>query len=300
MDLNNTETASLIQPRKTASINALINSNNLDHPVAKQYLEKYAEYEKNLAKNINQKIEKEEAKPKIVLPDLKPIDPDSLYEVFKAAYRFFNGKDFDEKANYGEGRVLAKTLILYFLQHKAFFKSPLLDKSQNKPDFNKGLLIFGGFGCGKTSIMHTFHKMFQYSFSHQVDVLDIEGTTQFLGRYQLSFGFYTTNEVVDHFEKISEKEEKDSFWRLHKFGLKYYDDLMTERTASNYGFVEIFKDILEKRCFSDAKTMCSLNYSGDSINSTLDAISVKYGERVYDRCFEMFNFIGLKGKSMRK
>ena len=53
--------------------------------------------------------------------------------------------------------------------------------------------------------------------------------------------------------------------------------------------VEIFKDILEKRYSNNAKTMVSMNYSGNSVEETLDAISDKYGERVYDRIFEMFN-----------
>ena len=64
--------------------------------------------------------------------------------------------------------------------------------------------------------------------------------------------------------------------------------------------VEIFKDILEKRYSNNAKTMVSMNYSGNSVEDTLDAISIKYGERVYDRIFEMFNIIDLHGKSLRK
>lgn len=291
-----TEIGSLVPPRKSATIDALLKVNNVEHPIAKKYLEEYTKYQENFEKHLEIIPKKQE----VILPELKPIDVESLYDLFKSAFQFFNEKTFDEKVNDGEGRKLARTLIAYFLNKKSFYKSPIIYSKLNEPSLDKGLLIIGGFGCGKTSIIKTFHQMFQYAVSNPIIVKDIEGTEQFLGRYKLGFPFYTTNDVVDDFEKISEKEEKDFFWKRHNFGLKYYDDLMTERTASNYGKVEIFKDILEKRYSNNAKTMVSMNYSGNSVEDTLDAISIKYGERVYDRVFEMFNIIDLHGKSLRK
>ena len=74
---------------------------------------------------------------------------------------------------------------------------------------------------------------------------------------------------------------------------------MTESTASNYGKLEIFKDLFEMRYTNRAKTLISLNYAG-TLDETLDEISKKYGERVYDRLFEMFNIIELHGESLRK
>ena len=298
MESNRIETGigNLTPPRKSATIDALLKVNNIEHPIAKKYLEEYDKYLKQMKEHF-EKFPKKEA---IILPDLKPIDVESLYDVFKSAFQFFNDKPFNENANNSEGRKLARTLIAYFLNKKNFLKSPIIYSKLNEPSLEKGLLIIGGFGCGKTSIIKTFHQMFQYAVSNPIIVKDIEGTDQFLGRYKLGFPFYTTNDVVDAYEKISEKEEKDIFWKRHNFGFKYYDDLMTERTASNYGKVEIFKDILEKRYSNNAKTMASMNYSGNSVEETLDAISDKYGERVYDRIFEMFNIIDLHGKSLRK
>ncbi len=295
-DKTETDLDSLITPRKSATIEMLLKANNVEHPIAKKYLEEYEKYQNNLQNHLDKIPKKQE----VILPELRPIDAENLYEVFKAAFRFFNGKDFDERVNNDEGKKLARTLIAYFLKKKSFTKSPLLCEKHSVSDLQKGLLIIGGYGCGKTSIIKTFHEMFKFAMNQPIGVKDIDGTEQFLGRYKLGFSFYTTNGVVDDYENISENSEKEFFWKHHNFGLKYYDDLMTERTASNYGKVEIFKDILEKRYSNNAITMCSMNYTGNSVEETLDAISEKYGERVYDRIFEMFNIITLNGKSLRK
>ena len=78
----------------------------------------------------------------------------------------------------------------------------------------EGLMIIGGYGTGKTSIIKTFHQMILFSFSNGIQVRDIEGTIQFLNRYKLGFGFYTANDVVKSFEGISNPEEKEIFKTL--------------------------------------------------------------------------------------
>lgn len=286
---------SLIPPRKTAAIEALLKINNVDHPIAKKYLEEFEAYQKNLENHMNQFPKKEE----IIMPELQPIPVDNLYEVFKEGFKFFNGKPFDENSNNSEGRKLARTLCAYFLQKEGFYKSPLINNKSN-PNLKKGLMIIGSYGTGKTSILKTFYQIFANANNHPITVIDKNGTAQFLGRYKLGFGYFTANEVVKKFEAILDPLEKELFWKKFSNGIKYFDDVMTENTASNYGKVEVFKDILEMRYSNSAKTLISLNYSGTTVNETLEALSTKYGERVYDRLFEMFNIIELKGESLRK
>ena len=285
----------LIPPRKSSAIEMLIKSGNMDHPIAKKYHEDYEEYQKNFQNNLHSLPKKEE----IVLPDLHPIPVDNLYEVFKEGFKFFNGKDFDENCNNGEGRKLARTLCAYFLEKDGFYKSPLINNKSN-PNLKKGLMIIGSYGTGKTCILKTFYQIFANANHHPIKVIDKNGTDQFLGRYKLGFGYFTANDVVKKFESIFEHSEKEAFWNRYKVGFKYFDDIMTENTASNYGKIEIFKDILELRYTSGARTLISLNYSGTSVDETLEALSNKYGERVYDRLFEMFNIIELKGESLRR
>lgn len=288
------DVGSLIPPRKTAAIDALLKVNNVDHHIAKKYMEEYAEYQKNLEAHLATLPKKEE----IILPELKPINIESLYDLFKSAFELFQKKPFDESVNNSESKRLARTLCAYFLQKKAFFRSPLLNE-KSIPDLKKGLMIVGGFGNGKTSILNTFHLMFKTAASMPIQVADIEGIPQLLGRYKLGFGYFTANDLVKTFEAISDPQEKEIFWNRHSKGIKYFDDIMTESTASNYGKIEIFKDLFEMRYTNRAKTLISLNYAG-TLDETLDEISKKYGERVYDRLFEMFNIIELYGESLRK
>ena len=292
---NSQDVASMIPPRKSGAIDLLLKANNVSHPIAKEYLEKYAEYEKNFQNHLANLPKKEE----VILPELKPITIESLYAVFKDGFRFFNTKEFDENCNDGEGRKLARTLCAYFLEREGFYKSPLINNKSN-PNLKKGLMIVGTYGTGKTSILKTFYQIFSNANQHPITVIDIHGTEQFLGRYKLGFGYFTANDVVKRFESIFDQLEKDLFWNRHKKGFKYYDDIMTESQASNFGKIEIFKDILEMRYSEGAKTILTMNYSGQSVDETLEQISKKYGERVYDRIFEMFNIIELKGESLRK
>ena len=288
------DVGSLIPPRKSAAIDALLKVNNVDHHLAKKYLEEYAEYQKNLEAHLATLPKKEE----IILPELKPINIESLYDLFKSAFELFQKKPFDETVNNSESKRLARTLCAYFLEKKAFLRSPLLNE-KSIPDMQKGLMIVGGYGTGKTSILNTFHQMFKTAASMPIQVTDIDGTLQLLGRYKLGFGYSTANDLVKTFEAISDPQEKEIFWNRYSKGIKYFDDIMTESTASNYGKIEIFKDLFEMRYTNGAKTLISLNYMG-TLDETLDEISKKYGERVYDRLFEMFNIIELHGESLRK
>ena len=288
------DVGSLIPPRKSAAIDALLKVNNVDHHLAKKYLEEYAEYQKNLEAHLATLPKKEE----IILPELKPINIESLYDLFKSAFELFQKKPFDETVNNSESKRLARTLCAYFLQKKAFLRSPLLNE-KSIPDLQKGLMIVGGYGTGKTSILNTFHQMFKIAASMPIQVTDIDGTLQLLGRYKLGFGYFTANDLVKNFEAISDPQEKEIFWNCYSKGIKYFDDIMTESTASNYGKIEIFKDLFEMRYTNRAKTLISLNYAR-TLDETLDEISKKYGERVYDRLFEMFNIIELHGESLRK
>ncbi|WP_428067350.1 hypothetical protein [Chryseobacterium gambrini] len=301
------ETGDFYPPIRTGTIDLLLKANP-DHPIAKEYLEKYKEYNERFQNFVKELPEKK----KIILPELKPADVESLYEVFKKAYRFFRGVEFDENLNkkpgneFGEGGILARTICAYLLKKKSFFKSPLLNKSINEPNFKKGLLIIGGLGIGKTSIMKTFYDMFLFANSNHVGVLDVEGTLQNLSRYKLGFKFFTSHEVVQDFHASAKSGHEKVFYKKHSRGIAYYDDLMTEKSA--FGKDELFSEILEERYTKDCLTMISVNYIGkevdgeytENLDTTLDAMAKKYGERVYDRSYAMFNMIELTGKSLRK
>jgi DNA replication protein DnaC len=218
------------------------------------------------------------------------ITPLRLWNVFK--------HNFSEvtRREWAKNEFTAKNLevlIYYFSQNEKFFQCDNLSKLSN-PSFDKGLLIVGTFGNGKTSVMKTFERIFK----------NTKG---------VSFKGYTANEVVTMYEKCSDSILKAEFNAKVNSGSRYFDDVKTERQASNYGKVNLFKDILEIRYNNRIiaignvekfnKTFITMNYKegyeGD-LQSAVNELGELYGGRVYDRLFDMFNIIEFKGPSFRK
>jgi len=262
-----------------------------DRGLSAEQKEKVAEY----FESINQK--------KSELPEYADANISELYDKFKQFYKLTNNKEFDPKANNGESKILAITLLYYFFKHRAFYLSPILNEDVSKPNLNKGLLVVGGTGCGKTSTFKALHKMLFTGCTTPVkSILDIKGNMQPITRYKPLFGFSTCNDVVSEYEGLNTAEEKNNFWNKYTKGTRYFDDLTTEREASNYGKVNLFQEMFEKRSIDLPKTIATMNYHNQSgsLEQTLDYLGQKYGFRVHDRLFQMFNIIELKGTSLRK
>jgi len=213
-----------------------------------------------------------------------------LWNVFKTHFQIVNQKEF-EKNEFTIKNL--EPLIYYFAKDERFFECENLSKLST-PSFDKGILIIGTFGNGKTAVMRTFEKIFS--------------TTK-----GVSFKGYSANEVVTMFEKCVDAETKADFNRKMNLGDRYFDDIKTERQASNYGKVNLFKDILENRYNNRIqttngetkinRTFGTCNYKEGFEGNTevaLEEFGEMYGGRVYDRFFEMFNIVEFKGKSFRK
>jgi len=240
---------------------------------------------------------------KVELPEYADANLSHLYKMFLDFYIIENKKEFYPKANNGEAKILIYTLLAYFFKDEMFFDSPILNKTISNPDLNKGLLVVGGTGCGKTSTFKAVHNMLFTGCTTPVkSILDIKGNLQPITRYKPLFGFSTCNDVVSEYEGLNTAEEKKNFWNKYTKATRYFDDLTTEREASNYGKVNLFQEMFEKRSIDLPKTIATMNYNDQSgsLEQTLDYLGQKYGFRVHDRLFQMFNIIELKGTSLRK
>lgn len=206
-----------------------------------------------------------------------------LWLLFKKHFQLIHGKPFVKTP---ETIQNLEPILYYFAKDERFFECANLTRL-SEPSFDKGLLIIGAFGNGKTSVMKVFESIFR----------GIKGT---------GFKGYSANEVVTMFEKISNEDNectRKEFETIMFNGIRYFDDLKTERIASNYGKVNIFKDILEERYNRNSKTHITCNFKegfNGNIKVGIDEFGEKYGGRVYDRVFEMFNIVEFKGKSFRK
>lgn len=216
--------------------------------------------------------------------------PLRLWNVFK--HNFFEVTRREWEKNDFTSKNL-EVLIYYFSQNEKFFKCENLSKL-SEPSFNKGLLIVGTYGNGKTSVMKTFERVFK--------------TTR-----GVSFKGYTANEIVTMYEKCSDSVLKAEFNSKVNSGSRYFDDVKTERQASNFGKVNLFKDILETRYNNRItlvngvekvnKTFITMNYKEGyegNLQVAIDEMGELYGGRVYDRLFDMFNVVEFKGISFRK
>lgn len=284
-------------PRRPSQYD-MLKAANPNHPLIVKYHEAQKKYNEYWLKAMPAK----EPEPMPELKKLVEIDFVSLYGLFKVFFLNANGEEFNPNHNNGEPKVLVYTLMYYLFRDIKFMSSPLLNNTINEPNRYKGLLVMGGYGCGKTSIFKAFRQLFfEASRDESILVKDVDGEMVPLKRYRkLFFAFFSVNDVVKDYEGCTTQEGKTRFWDIMIKGRHYYDDLTKEREASNYGKVELFQDILEGRYEKKMLTMASLNYMGETAESTLKAMGAKYGPRVYDRIFEMFNIVELKGKSLRK
>jgi DNA replication protein DnaC len=202
-----------------------------------------------------------------------------MWKMFLQTFREKYGYDFIRNE---ETLKNIKILFFYFLQDEEFFKCENLRSDITKPSFKKGLLIIGGYGLGKTDYFSVFEEIFKYN-------------------PDLRFKCYAAKNLVLDYEHCTTAYKKDDFFKDVSRPKMFIDDIASERLASNYGKVDIVQDVLSNRYDKKSLTYASCNYSDSDqcAKKTLESIGLRYGPRIYDRFFEMFNIIEFKGSSLR-
>ena len=137
---------------------------------------------------------------------------------------------------------------------------------------NKGFLLTGNIGCGKTLIMESFIRIYNY-------FCDDDPTKK--------IKIYDSREL---FYKIIEDGVD-----VYASGVLYIDDLGKEPIDyTNYGFTkQPMIELLSLRHSLGRLTFASGNFTLDGYYKE------KYGKTIVDRFKEMFNHIELKGESKR-
>lgn len=260
-------------------------------------LQKIKEFEDSLEAS---KIEaKKEKTPIQRTPGIVP-NKKNIWNGFLQAFRFVNNREFVQNP---ETIANLEPILKYFVKDESFFDSKNLLKhihgKQLTNSFEKGLLIIGDYGNGKTTIMKCFEMLFKRNYEIAIH----ENWDNIHLWNKLRFKGCKSHDVVTEFESISSPEGKDLFYKKYSSFRYYFDDVKKEKTASNYGKSEIMRDLIEKRYDRQALTYMTCNYkegySGD-IEEALIEFGEKYGGHVYDRMFEMYNIIEFKGKSFRR
>ncbi len=264
--------------------------------------EKVREFEENLAKSLILNSEKVDKEKKSTIPGLLP-DKKTIWKGFIEAFEFIEKKSFlqnpDTLAN-------IEPIIKYFAKDESFFQCQNLVKSFNgknlENNFEKGLLVIGDYGNGKTTIMSCLELLFLQNY--KIAVRDGWETVKLWN--ELRFKGIKSHDLVTEFEILDPKQAgftKEMFYKKFSGFRYYFDDLKKEKVASNFGKTEIVREILEKRYDAKAKTFGTCNYKegqSGNLQQALYEFGERYGGHIYDRIFEMFNIIEFKGKSFRK
>lgn len=162
----------------------------------------------------------------------------------------------------------------------------LNDRSRS---FDKGLLIMGRVGCGKTimlSALSNFINLFFYKRQYEFNSINLK--TKFIPVYSFVEGF--TSKGYDIF---SEGIKIGNLNISLMCDLLFIDDIGSENIVSNYGnTTNVIGELILRRYDKKLKTFATTN---------LDPTTLKtfYGDRVYSRMIEMFNFLILDGYDRR-
>ncbi|UYW01770.1 hypothetical protein K5I29_02270 [Flavobacterium agricola] len=282
--------------------------NILQKPVSKKEYEFLKRF-KNLTEEEESKIRRfeQENKPKQVLVPKNNkkrtqgefLTKETLWKVFLKEFYIQNNRNFIKTH---DSVVNVSSVMKYFLKDETFFDSVNLiasfDGKKLTPSFDKGLLIIGNYGNGKSSMMKAFADGINKVYTEAYN----EGWQTLPEWQSIRFGFHRVVDVVTEFEGVDNPEAKNLFFKRYSRFRHLYDDIKKEKMASNFGKTNLMKEIIEKRYDNKSKTFLICNYDDNFPNSVENALlefGTIYGGHIFDRLFEMFNILEFKGKSFR-
>ncbi|MFY7671587.1 hypothetical protein ACOSP6_10935 [Tenacibaculum sp. MEBiC06402] len=173
-----------------------------------------------------------------------------------------------------ENRKIVRTLIDYFCGIEDFNKYEVV---RNNPSLEKGLLVFGDCGVGKTVLFEIIRRVGR-------DIYSATGVKRMLFK-KISCGSFVSAYMMA-------TKSKNMSFDLKEFqkGRLFIDDLGFEKLAFNQ--YELMEQILFERYSKNALTFLTTNLTPSEIEN-------RYGKRIGDRLQEMFNYIKWEGNSFR-
>ena len=215
----------------------------------------------------------------VFLKTREELTEEKFRKLFEIVFKNLINKDFIFNEN---SKEYLDTLINYFYKNEKFYESNILIKNLNTPSLEKGLLIIGNPGIGKTIILKTFFTIFdEYCIYNS--------------KYR--FRIKNSKETVLQYESKEDFISNEDFFKSFITGFLMIDDLKAEGEAFKYGRKNLFNDILYLRYENRARTIVTCNYQENypnDIGKAIEEFGTKYDGRIYDRLFEMFNIIEVK------
>lgn len=175
-----------------------------------------------------------------------------------------------------ENEKVADILSRYFIGHESF--------EQEGRSLQKGILLAGSVGVGKTTLMQLFGR-------NPVSSFIIVPCRRIANEYAEQGGDMIETYCMESYPS------SDNPFRHETFGL-CFDDLGTETKKKNYGNeLNVMEEILLTR-YDSRQVLCQKTHI--TTNLSAEQIGEMYGSRVRSRMREMFNTIVFDGqKDMR-
>jgi len=165
--------------------------------------------------------------------------------------------------------------------------------------FEKGLMVRGGVGAGKTVLFKAFQRLisiikfwdFSSSWPGRVNTYGPCVTKAFV---IVPSNIIASDFTIDGFEIFNYSEKRKTTDRKLTTERMLIDDMGSEQLPSFYGnTVNIIGEVITRRYDENILTHLTSNLS-------IEELKTLYGLRVYDRLRAMVNDIVLKGESRRK
>lgn len=176
---------------------------------------------------------------------------------------------------YNEHNIpVLKCLTQYFTNDLAFYQctKDLPEIFKNRTSLNKGILLIGGYGSGKSTIVTAFQRV------------------GFPGK---EFRSKTCPDLAENWNGKDKIYFTDN-WYFDEFGHE------TQSQFAKKDAAPVMSKIIEERYYRrHFHSNSSTGFTIMTTNLTMDEITEKYGSRLADRIRDMFNVVLLLGDSFR-
>ena len=173
-----------------------------------------------------------------------------------------------------QNKEIIYSIFRYFLQLPDFNDYGVI---KNKADLDKGLLVYGDYGVGKSTLFEAIHEI------GRTIVTKTQNTQLWFPRIST---IHMLNQYYESQKNLGSNFKLENYCR----GKLYLDDLGKEDKA--YNREEIIGKLLFERHHRKLKTYVTTNENPS-------AIAARYGNHIGDRLPEMFNIIKWEGESWR-
>jgi len=194
------------------------------------------------------------------------------------------GQIFDFNFKLDEYNQSVFDMLCYYFSNDNRFVAFAENIGVKNPSLNKGLLLAGGYGVGKTTLMKLFMK-------NQRQVYHLYNAKKVANEYEKD-----GNDSIEIYINKHKNAYNDPAVFYQDCAGLCLDDLGTEDVKTNYGNKKnVICDIIEIRY--ERKLLGTLFHA--TTNLTADELSEYYGGRVVSRLRETVNVIQLKGDDRR-